>query len=284
MQAVSRMRRAAAMPVMDAGEQKWITVNGARIPIGEDGNPQNAAGKKIFGETKPRGCARGKLPVAELKGNELGVKEGETVRDADKRYYEKELMEHPAEREGFGKVSFYKGSGWSKLEHTTKSDEEHLKLLPAVKPVIEKGEYLGAVKPDSSEGKKKRIAAYHYFEANVGLGGKNKYVGVTVIEDEQGNKFYNLVKNPEDVYGRKQAKKAAQVAPDLENGDMSRLGKATDGSEAILNITIAQDAADFNEIFTMLTALRRMCGIKARQAPRLPPATPRQAPLAPHSP
>jgi hypothetical protein len=55
-----------------------------------------------------------------------------------RQYYENDLMNHPANREGFGEVKFYKGSGWSKFESTTQSAPEQLKLLPAVKPVMEK--------------------------------------------------------------------------------------------------------------------------------------------------
>jgi hypothetical protein len=285
MESIRRLKQAAGM---DADNVKWITVNGARVPL-KDGQPQNETGKRILGEVKPRGIVRDKPPVAHLSGDELGIRKGETVKDAAKRYYEG-LMKDPANREGFGEVKFYKGhsSGWGKLESTSLSDDEQLKLLPAVKPVIERGEYLGYAKPTINENdsektrrRKESIAAYHYFEANVSLNGKNKYVGVTVIEDKYGNKFYNLVKDPDIVYERKG--KAAQVShysqhgaraafesgsgnPDLQCLGAKPLGNATDSADGILNIIVGQNPPDFKDM-TMLDRINSQRG-----ALGLPPA------------
>ncbi|MDR0736814.1 MAG: hypothetical protein LBF51_08330 [Zoogloeaceae bacterium] len=207
----------------------------------EEDHPRNKDGKFGAGgesnkeSMKPRGIARDKPPVVSLKGDELGQKEGESLKDAARRYYENDLMKHPANREGFGEVKFYKGSGWSKFESTTQSDPEQLKLLPAVKPVIEKGEYLGKATPDDKTSeKKKNISAYHYFEANVGMPDGKKYVGVTVIEDHEGNKFYNLTQDPDEIYARKQ-RRSAKATPDFKTRDNGASGDAFD----ILDLIIA---------------------------------------------
>jgi hypothetical protein len=233
----------------------------------EGGEGGGASGNK---EVKPRGIARDKPSVAHLSGDELGIRKGETVKDAAKRYYEG-LMKDPAKRDGFGEVKFYKGSGWSKFEHTSKSDEEQLRLLPAIKPIIEKGEYLGSSKPDSSEGKKKDIVAYHYFEANVSLNGKNKYVGVTVIEDKQGRKFYNLVKDPDVVFQRKSGSGTPQSAewemsrfgksgsgtPGFREPGNEPLGNATDSVDGILNMIVMPDENIFKAMREQLLNLRK---------------------------
>ena len=191
------------------------------------------------GEIKPRGIARNSPSVVDLNGDELGQKEGESIKDAAKRYYE-ELTRKPAHREGFGTVNFYKGSGWSKFESTSKSDSEQLKLLPAVKPVIENGEYLGKAMPEKSKG---NISAFHYFEANVSTRKGNQYIGVTVIEDKQGNKFYNLTKDPDDLYARKLEKKNGSRSPDFKTRDKSH---SKDSASGTLDGSIADIGTEIN--------------------------------------
>lgn len=210
--------------------------NEGEHPRDPDGKFAGGGGE---GKLKPSGIARNKPPVVKLSGNELNQKPGESLKDAALRYYESLMDGDPAEREGFGKVGFYKGSGWDKFEHKLKEDSEKLKLIPAIKPVIEKGEYLGWADPDpesKNNPKKKDIARYHYFEANVETPAGNRYVGVTVIEDRKERKFYNLNKDPDVLYGYKK-KRLASESPDLENGVGNQSG---DAAMDALNLIIAQ--------------------------------------------
>jgi phage-related protein (TIGR01555 family) len=209
--------RAGEVAADAASEEKWATINGTPVRIDKDGNPQGDVGEKIraSGENPENntGRSRSRAPISELSGNELGVKDGESLQDAAKRYYET-LTNNPANREGFGEVRFYKGSGWKKLESASLPDPERLKLLPSVKPIIEHGDYIG--RSDSNKQRKDGIVAFHYFEGNVKIGDETKFVGVSVGEDSRGNKFYNLNQDPDVLLKKSQAnKKTADLAEDM---------------------------------------------------------------------
>jgi SPP1 gp7 family putative phage head morphogenesis protein len=201
--------RCVAVPLLDIDEH----------PQPQAGSEPEAEGPDV---TNFLEIAKGKPSVATLTGNELAMLEGESVRDAAKRYYENELMKNPAYREGFGKVNFHKGSGWKKFLSTSLSSPERLKLLPAVKQVIEKGEYIGKFSPGNKGiPRKKNIAAYHHFAANVEILGGKKFVGVTVIEDVFGNRFYNLTEDPDILL----KKKKSQRITDGSSGGRSALSR-----------------------------------------------------------
>jgi hypothetical protein len=208
----------------DADDPKrWITVNGARIPLNKEGEPTGKVGEKLQDPEKNSGRSRNSAPVAKLEGSELGVKSGESVKEAAIRYYA-ELKKSPANREGFGKVEFTR-KGQDKLNSSALSDSEKLKLLPAVKNIIEHGDYIGRTDGKGS------VVAYHYFEGNVTIGGVKKFVGVTVGEDNRGNKFYNLNENPDVLLVKKKARELAQ------NSAGGR-GPSGDSVPEVLNIRI----------------------------------------------
>jgi hypothetical protein len=157
----------------------------------ESGNPEENTGR-----------SRKSAHVVELKGDELGVKNGETIQDAAHRYYET-LRSNPANREGFGSVAFTR-VGRNKLDSASLPDPERLKLLPAVKPLIEHGDYIG--RAEVKEKRKDGIVAYHYFEGNVKIGGATKFAGVSVGEDAFKHKFYNLTEDPDVLLEAKKRK------------------------------------------------------------------------------
>ena len=70
------------------------------------------------------------------------------------------------------------------------SDPSILQMLPAVKAVIEKGQYIG---PDELHKRRKDdIVRFHRFKAPVVRDGKVHDVAVSVAEDKVGNLFYDL--------------------------------------------------------------------------------------------
>jgi hypothetical protein len=227
-------RLQAYFDAMDAGtfrEEDHPRAPDGKFGEGEESNKET--------ETRPEensGRSRNDPPVATLTGNELGQKPGESIHDAALRYYDS-LANDPASRKGFGKVDFYKGSGWKKLKTTSLSAPERLKLLPAVKDVIEKGDYLGR-----SELKKPRndnIVAFHYFEGNVSLNGKAHFIGVSVGEDAFGNKFYNLVKDPDILVSKKKSAGLTEFA-------IRRPALSKDSAGGILDPSIANAGAEIN--------------------------------------
>jgi len=168
---------------------------GEKIKESASNNPENNTGR-----------SRNNAPVTELSGNELDIKPGESVQDAAIRYYDA-LRNNPAEREGFGKVEFTR-KGRDKLTSASLPEQERLKLLPAVKPLIEKGDYIGRHKLEKE--RKDGVVAFHYFEGNVTIGKEKKFIGVSVYEDKSGNKFYNLVENPDVLLAKKKTRQIAQ--------------------------------------------------------------------------
>jgi hypothetical protein len=77
-----------------------------------------------------------------------------------------------------------------------------------VKQVIEKGDYIG--KAEINKPRKDGTVRFHYFEGNVTLDGKKRFVGVSVGEDSRGNKFYNLNEDPDVLMAKKKARDSAE--------------------------------------------------------------------------
>jgi hypothetical protein len=215
-------------PIEDAGFSEWLKNPAENVMVeaqaaefgkawDESLHPRDEAGKfsesgggsveKAEGNPEDNtGRSRNSDPVSELSGNELGIEEGENIRDAAYRYYET-LRKNPAHRKGFGSVEFTR-VGRNKLGSSSLPEPERLKLLPAVKPIIERGDYIG--RSNLKEERKDGIVAFHYFEGNIKIGGKPKFLGVSVGEDSRGNKFYNLTENPDTLLAKKKARESAE--------------------------------------------------------------------------
>ncbi len=148
--------------------------------------------------------------VATLTGEEFAA--GETdltaLRRAAIAYYTRELQHgiRSVERPGFGVVVF-STTGKKKFKSTS-ANADKLRLVPAIPNIIAHGDYEGraevARRPDG-------IVAFHYFGGDVRLGERVVRVGVTVAEDDQGNKFYNLNPDPEAL-----RKRPAQAVPQIQ--------------------------------------------------------------------
>jgi hypothetical protein len=232
-------RRAMSARAADAGEFKED-----EHPRDEDGRFGSGGGKGdgCGGSAKPdssdnpennTGRSRNSAPVIELKGNELDVKPGDSLKDAAHRYYE-DLRKNPVEREGFGKVEFTR-VGRNKLDSSSLPDPERLKLLPAVPSLIQHGDYLG--RSGLMKERKDGMVAFHYFEGNVKTKEGTKFVGISVGEDKRGNKFYNLTENSDALLEKKKARKSAEMKA---RGRVPFGDSASDASieDEVLNLTV----------------------------------------------
>ena len=147
-----------------------------------------------------------KAPVIALTGNELGEHaDVKSLRAAAVDYYDRELRKglKSVEREGFGTVFFTK-KGRKKVGSTSASPIKLL-VVPAIPDVIRHGELKQEGVPSEKE-RQDGAVKFHYFEAPVQVGDTVVPVGVTVLEDRAGRKFYNVNENPDVLLKKKQAR------------------------------------------------------------------------------
>lgn len=132
-------------------------------------------------------------PDDEIKGlpdhRALNKNERGMMRDIVKDWYRKNLQGVPKDMETeIGTVRFSaKGIGETLNSNV---DPRTLRMLPAVKAIIEKGQYIGP--EELHKRRKDNIIRFHRFKAPVLRGGKTHDVAVLVAEDSFGNLFYDL--------------------------------------------------------------------------------------------
>ena len=134
--------------------------------------------------------ADGGQPTVIVRGDELGVPEGAEIkayRKAAREVY-RELQKTPAYREDLGDIQFTK-AGWSEVSHTG-ADVRKWKLIPQLKKLIEKAEYIE--RHELYKQRHDNIVAFHWLETDVLLDNERLRVGLQIAEDADGNKFYNL--------------------------------------------------------------------------------------------
>lgn len=197
---------------------------------------QLARGQKIDVAAVEASTATGEI-VVKLTGKELGegIAPAERVQAA-RDYYNTHLRDSKATSKDIGEVRFT-GAGWQKFKRGLPTDEIKTQLLPAVKSVIEAGEYLGRSPIDKK--RSDNIIAFHYFEGKVQIGEDIYDAGVSVGEDNKGNLFYNVNKDPQALLAKKKLRSnrgkalgaepdnnVAQVGEDI-NIDLQRAGPYT---------------------------------------------------------
>lgn len=128
--------------------------------------------------------------VATLTGKELGDDDNpKELRKKAEAYYREHFKGTLSHRSGFKQPIRYSNKGLNEFIHFS-SDPDKLLLMPALKAVIEKGDYEGREKV--SHPRKDEIVAFHLIKANVSLAGRLKEVRVEIGEDTQGHLFYDL--------------------------------------------------------------------------------------------
>jgi len=128
-------------------------------------------------------------PHIVLRGDELGdAPDIKNLRVAAETYYRENLQGTVASRGDIGNVAFTR-KGRDKT-FSFSGNPEKLRMVPGLKTLIETGEYKG--RTALSEPRPDKAVAFHWIEGNVDLGGKRYRAGVTILEDNRGNKFYNF--------------------------------------------------------------------------------------------
>lgn len=159
-------------------------------------------------------------PVAVLTGEELGDFGDDTdaLRVAAVQWYRDNLQgKTPAHSKDIGDISFT-GKGRKEVAHFS-ADPDKLKLLPALREIIEQGEYIKEEQPNHP--RKDGIVKFHLIEADVKMGGKLFRVLVEVGEDKSGNKFYDLFPDAEEHAKKKTSKQRSESTSPGEPGGIS---------------------------------------------------------------
>ncbi|MEI7752773.1 MAG: hypothetical protein WCJ71_11890, partial [Candidatus Omnitrophota bacterium] len=105
----------------------------------------------------------------------------------------------------------FSNKSWKKIKFGLKNDILKAKLLPAVPSIIRDGLYRGR-----TELYKKRdddIAAFHYFDAVVGIEDGTVMVRVSVGEDETGHLFYSYNHDPDILWEKRKGPVPEKLAP-----------------------------------------------------------------------
>lgn len=156
---------------------------------------------RVAAESVAGAQALDQAPIARVVGDELGTDlSPENAVERARAYYRSNLQGQPVTREGFGTVQFT-GKGWGKLKNGLKVDADKLRLIPAIRSIIEHGDYGGreALNKERSDG----VVAFHFFTAPIDLGGRVLKAAVSVAEDANGNLFYNLNRDPDALIAKK---------------------------------------------------------------------------------
>lgn len=144
-------------------------------------------------------------PVADLTGAEISSEKLDikTLRKKAMEFFDKTFRGKKAENKKIGEVDLYK-SGAREIVRTT-SNETKIKMLPAVKDIIEKGVL---VKERAAENRKDNIVKFYYLQAKIKLEGKERFAQVDVAETKDGKRLYYL----NDITPKKE--KGASSVPD----------------------------------------------------------------------
>ena len=135
-------------------------------------------------------------------------------------------------RDGLGEVRF-SGKGWQKVKRGLTIDIDLARLIPAIPAVIRDGAYQGRFPVG---GRTDGIVAFHHINADVALGARVLNIGVSIGEDDRGNLFYNLNKDPAALLAKRKR----------PNGDRGKALGVGPSSGEPLDQSIGEDASQIN--------------------------------------
>lgn len=177
----------------------------------------------------------GRQSVAQVVGDEVAPElSADNAIESARAYYKANLQNTTVTREGLGEIKFT-GKGWRKIRRGLTTDLDKVRLIPAIKAIIENGDYSGRFPVTRDDG----IVAFHHFEAPVQLGDRVVSAGVSVAEDANGNLFYNLNRDPAALLARQKQK--ASGLPELE----AQGPKPSEG-DSTLEQSIVENADEIN--------------------------------------
>ena len=164
-------------------------INDAAAATGAEMAEFKAQGIDVSDDIRPVVSLTGREMLTDLPpdmgGQPLSLKQ---LKDSALNYYRKNLQGKTAVNPELGEVHFT-GRGIKKFLWTS-ADDAKPKMLPAVKTVIERGQYLGP--EEIAHTRKDGIVRFHRVGENVQLGGEVKYISVLIGENRDGKLFYNL--------------------------------------------------------------------------------------------
>ena len=186
-------------------------------------------------------------PVARLSGEEIAADlTQDNVTEKTRDWFKANLQGKVFHREGVGDIRITGGSWKKKLRFNLKRDLLKARLVPAIPDVLQHGHYYGRRELDKV--RDDNIVAFHYFGANVEVGGNVVEVSVSVAEDEFGKLFYNINPNPRE----RTEKKLPLLPGEKDQGagastDATSIGGNTDVSEDLEgNISESNDDVNIN--------------------------------------
>ena len=188
-------------------------------------------------------------PVSRLSGEEIAADlTQDNVTEKTRDWFKANLQGKVFHREGVGDIRITGGSWKKKLRFNLKRDLLKARLIPAIPDVLQHGHYYGRRELDKV--RDDNIVAFHYFGANVEVGGNVVEVSVSVAEDQFGKLFYNINPNPRE----RTEKKLPLLPGEKDQGagastDATSIGGNTDVSED-LEGNISESNVDVNINYT----------------------------------
>ena len=123
----------------------------------------------------------------ELKGDELGSTD-EEIRENGLKYFKEKYQGKKFDNPELKGILFSR-VGLNKLKSNS-ADIEKIKAIPALKDIVEKGEYMGS--EDLAHPRQDGIIKFHRINHDVSINGQKENMSVLIGEDRDGNRFYNL--------------------------------------------------------------------------------------------
>lgn len=123
----------------------------------------------------------------ELKGDELGSN-GDEIRENGLKYFKENYQGKKFDNPKLKGILFSR-VGLNKLKSNS-ADIEKVKAIPALKDIIENGNYQGA--EDLAHDREDGITKFHRINHDVSIAGHKENMSVLIGEDREGNRFYNL--------------------------------------------------------------------------------------------
>lgn len=140
-----------------------------------------------FTETNSQSFYNEDTKTIELKGNELGSTD-EEIRENGLKYFKENYQGKKFDNPELKGILFSR-AGLNKLKSNS-ADIEKIKAIPALKDIVEKGEYMGS--EDLAHPRQDGIIKFHRINHDVSINGQKENMSVLIGEDRDGNRFYNL--------------------------------------------------------------------------------------------
>lgn len=204
----------------------------------ENDHPRDDEGK--FTDGNGASFYNDKTKTIELKGDELGSSDDE-IRENAFKYYKEKYQGKKFHNPNLNNILFSR-TGFDKLK-TNSADINKLKAIPALKDIIEKGDYIGEEQP--SHERKDGIIKFHRINHDVSLAGKKENMSVLIGEDRQGNRFYNLNNKTYTAENSSRVERAKGVADEEFSINIIAYNSVNFNP----NITINKGTDKFNKVF-----------------------------------